>query len=86
MTATSSLLESIGSEVVHGEAVSSVAASTPAPIDPHLLAQDSNSGSVAWWKENYNGFGLSHEQYRVLEAVTWGVSRKKSDDTTKGRT
>ena len=77
MTATSSLLESIGSEVVHGEAVSSVAASTPAPIDPHLLAQNPNYGSVAWWKENYDGFGFSDEQYRVLEAVAWGVSPKE---------
>jgi hypothetical protein len=86
MTATSSLLESIRLEVVHGEAVSSMAASTPAPTGLHLLAKSPNYGSVAWWKENYDGFGFSDEHYRVFEAVTWGCLQKKSDDTTKGRT
>jgi hypothetical protein len=54
-----------------------VAASTPAPIDPYLLAKSSNYGSVAWWKENYDGFGFSDDQYRVLEAITWGVTPKE---------
>jgi hypothetical protein len=61
MASTPSLLESIGSEVVHGDAVSSVSASTPAPIDPHLLARSFNYGTAAWWKENYDGFGFTDE-------------------------
>jgi hypothetical protein len=77
MASTPSLLESIGSEVVHGEAVSSMSASTSAPIDPQLLARSSNYGTVAWWKDNYDGFGFTDEQYRVLEAVTWGVAPKE---------
>jgi hypothetical protein len=77
MASTPSLLESIGSEVVHGEAVSSVGACTAAPIDPNSLARSSNYGMAAWWKENYYGFGFTDEQYRVLEAVTWGVSQKE---------
>ena len=77
MASTSSLLDTIGSEVVHGEAVSSMSAITSAPIDPPLLARSSNYGTAAWWKENYDGFGFSDEQFKVLEAVTWGVSPKE---------
>jgi hypothetical protein len=76
-SSTSSLLETIGEEVDRGQAVSSVGACTAAPIDPHLLARSSNYGTVGWWKVHYDGFGFTDEQYRVLEAVTWGVAPKE---------
>jgi hypothetical protein len=73
MSSTSSLLESIGDDVCRGETVSSVAT----PIEPHLLARSSNYGTVAWWEENYDGFGVTDEQYEALEAMTWGVAPKE---------
>jgi hypothetical protein len=63
-------LETIGEEVYRGEAVSSVDACTTAPIYPNSLARSSNYGTAAWWKEEYDGFGFTDEQYHVLEAVT----------------
>jgi hypothetical protein len=42
-----------------------------------LLARSSNYGTVAWWKENYDGFGFTDEQYEALEAMTWGVAPKE---------
>ena len=78
MTSSVSLLESIESHVVRGDAISSSSASTPSPIDPQLLAQTSSYGTVDWWKESYGGFGFSDEQYQVLEAVTWGVFSKRN--------
>jgi hypothetical protein len=72
-----SLLSTIGDEVDRGEAVSSVGACTAAPIDPNSHARSSNYGPAAWWKENYDGFGFTDEQYQVLEAVTWGVAPKE---------
>jgi hypothetical protein len=56
MTSSVSLLESIESQVVRGDAISSSSASTPSPIEPHLLAQNLSYGTVEWWKENYGGF------------------------------
>jgi hypothetical protein len=54
-----------------------VDACTFAPIDPNSLARRSNYGTAAWWKENYDGFGLTDEQYQVLKAVTWVVALKE---------
>ena len=72
-----SLLSAIGDEVVQGEAVSSISASKSTQTDPQLLARSSNYGTAAWWKENYEGFGFTDEQFQVLEAVTFGVSPKE---------
>jgi hypothetical protein len=63
-TYTFSLLETIGEEGYRGQAVSSVGACKATPIDPNLLARSSNYGTVAWWKENYDGIGFTNEQYQ----------------------
>jgi hypothetical protein len=69
-----SLLSSISDHVVHGEAVSSISASKSTQTEQ---SYSSNYGTVAWWKENYEGFGFTDEQFQVLEAVTFGVAPKE---------
>jgi hypothetical protein len=81
--AAAPVLHDEGEAVASGDAVSSVGPCAPLP--PEAFPLDASYGTVAWWKEHFDGFGFSEEQYAVLEAATWGVAPKEIRRVIKRR-
>jgi hypothetical protein len=56
-----------------------------APLPSGALPLNASYGTVAWWKEHYDGFGFCDEEYAVMHAVRWDVARKEIRRVIKRR-